>query len=127
MILTHSLKVCLAVAPCDLRKSSDGLAAVVRWVLGEDPLPRKAFVFANRSRDRGKLLCRDGTGLREPARRLERGRFRWLGAAQSGKRKMALEPAALDMLPDGIDLRGGDAPRVVRAERKMLGRARVSP
>ncbi len=107
MILTHSLQVCLAVEPCDLRKSFDSLAAVVRLALGEDPLSRKVFVFANRSRDRVKLLCRDGTGLWVLAKRLERGRFRWPKAAESGARKMALEPAALDMLPDGIDLRDG--------------------
>jgi hypothetical protein len=65
MILTHSLKVCLAVEPCDLRKSFDSPAAVVRGVLGEDPLSRKVFVFANRSRDRVKLLYWDGSGLWE--------------------------------------------------------------
>ena len=107
MILTHSLKVCLAVEPCDLRKSFDSLAAVVRGVLGEDPLSRKVFVFANRSRDRVKLLYWDGTGLWILAKRLERGRFRWPSSAQSGARKIALEPAALDMLLNGIDLRDG--------------------
>ena len=107
MILTHSLKVCLAVEPCDLRKSFDSLAAVVRGVLGEDPLSRKVFVFANRSRDRVKLLYWDGSGLWVLAKRLERGRFRWPASAASGARKMALEPAALDMLLNGIDLRDG--------------------
>ena len=107
MILTHSLRVCLAVAPCDLRKSFDSLAAVVRGALGEDPLSRKVFVFANRKRDRVKLLYWDGTGLWVLAKRLERGRFRWPRGAQPGARKMALEPAALDMLLNGIDLRDG--------------------
>ena len=48
MILTHSIKVCLAVAPCDLRKSFDTLSAVVREQLREDPLSQKVFVFMNR-------------------------------------------------------------------------------
>ena len=107
MILTHSLKVCLAVEPCDLRKSFDSLAAVVRGVLGEDPLSRKVFVFANRPRDRVKLLYWDGTGLWVLAKRLERGRFRWPASCGPGARKLALEPAALDMLLNGIDLREG--------------------
>lgn len=58
MILTHSLKVCLAVEPCDLRKSFDSLAAVVRLALGEDPLSRKVFVFANRSARPQARPCR---------------------------------------------------------------------
>lgn len=107
MILTHSLKVCLALEPCDLRKSFDSLAAVVRLALGEDPLSRKVFVFANRSRDRIKLLYWDGTGLWVLAKRLERGRFRWPRGVDPGAHKMALEPAALDMLLNGIDLRDG--------------------
>jgi hypothetical protein len=38
MILTHSVKVCLATRPCDLRKSFDTLSIVVRDdELREDP------------------------------------------------------------------------------------------
>lgn len=63
MILTHSVKVCLATRPCDLRKSFDTLSVVVREELREDPLSRKVFVFLNRGGDRIKLLYSDGSGL----------------------------------------------------------------
>jgi transposase len=63
MILTHSVKVCLATRPCDLRKSFDTLSVVVREELREDPLSRKVFVFLNRGGDRIKLLYWDGSGL----------------------------------------------------------------
>ena len=71
MILTHSLKVCLATRPCDLRKSFDTLSVVVSEELREDPLSRKLFVFLNRNCDRVKLLYWDGTGLWVLAKRLE--------------------------------------------------------
>jgi hypothetical protein len=45
MILTHSVKVCLATQPCDLRKSFEGLSAVVRVQIKEDPQSRTDFVF----------------------------------------------------------------------------------
>jgi transposase len=106
MILTHSLKVCLAVEPCDLRKSFDTLSAVVSGQLGEDPLSRKVFVFLNRNRDRAKLLYWDGTGLWVMAKRLEKGRFSRPAAAGGGA-KVALKPEAFEMLLCGIDLRDG--------------------
>ena len=72
MILTHSVKVCLAARPCDLRKSFDTLSVVVRDELREDPLSRKVFVFLNRQCDRVKLLYWDGTGIWILAKRLEK-------------------------------------------------------
>ena len=41
MILTHSVKVCLATQPCDLRKSFDTLSVLVEQQLCDDPLSSK--------------------------------------------------------------------------------------
>ena len=115
MILTHSLKVCLAVEPCDLRKSFDSLAAVVRQALGEDPLSRKVFVFANRPRDRVKLLYWDGTGLVMAYKRLEEHSFTW-PAVKDGL--MLMNHAQFEALFAGLDWRrvravGAKAPEAV--------------
>ena len=107
MILTHSIKVCLATVPCDLRKSFDTLSTVVREQLGEDPLSRKVFVFLNRGCDRVKLLYWDGTGLWILAKRLERGRFCHPRTLSGKNGKLALKPEALEMLLSGIDLKDG--------------------
>jgi transposase len=107
MILTHSVKVCLATQPCDLRKSFDTLSVVVREELREDPLSRKVFVFLNRQGDRVKLLYWDGTGLWILTKRLERGKFCRPRAAANGEAKLALKPGALEMLLSGIDLKDG--------------------
>jgi transposase len=107
MILTHSVKVCLATRPCDLRKSFDTLSVVVRDELREDPLSRKVFVFLNRQCDRVKLLYWDGTGIWILAKRLERGRFCRPRPLTDGEFKLALKPEALEMLLSGIDLKHG--------------------
>ena len=105
MILTHSVKVCLATRPCDLRKSFDTLSVVVRDELREDPLSRKVFVFLNRQCDRVKLLYWDGTGIWISAKRLEKGRFCRPLPLTDGELKLTLKPEALEMLLSGIDLK----------------------
>ena len=107
MILTHSVKVCLATEPCDLRKSFDSLSVIVREQLREDPLSRKVFVFINKAGNRIKLLYWDGTGLWVMAKRLERGRFSRPKGLSATVGKLALKPEALEMLLSGIDLKNG--------------------
>jgi hypothetical protein len=66
---TGGLKVFVAVAPCDLRKSFSGLQALVSERLGEDLRQGALFVFTNRRHTRLKILYWDGTeeeeGIRE--------------------------------------------------------------
>lgn len=101
-----SLKVFVAVEPCDLRKSFNGLEGLVRERLGEDPRGGALFVFTNRSHTRLKILHWDGTGLWVSVKRLEKGTFAWPKPGQVGGVKLKLAPEALAMLSDGIDLRG---------------------
>jgi transposase len=61
-------------------------------------------VFANRSRNRIKILCFDGTGCWVSTKRLEQGTFSWPKALN--KTKLPLKPEALGLLLDGFDLRG---------------------
>jgi transposase len=58
-----SLKVMVALEPCDMRKGFNGLHALVTERLGEDPRAGALFVFINRRHTRLKILCWDGTGL----------------------------------------------------------------
>jgi transposase len=58
-----SLKVFVAVEPCDLRKGFNGLHGLVTEKLKEDPRQGSLFVFSNRRHTRIKILCWDGTGL----------------------------------------------------------------
>ena len=61
--------------PVDMRKSYDGLYAVTRQGLGQDPLSGRLFVFINRRATQMKVLYWDRTGFCVWAKRLEAGRF----------------------------------------------------
>ena len=105
MIFTRGLRVCLAVAPVDLRRSFEGLALLVREALGEDERSSQIFVFSNQRRNRIRLLYWDGTGLWILSKRLEAGCFSWPKVPDSAA-KIKLRAEALEMLLSGIDLKG---------------------
>lgn len=86
--------------PVDMRKSFDGLIAVVQSVLVEDPLSGTLFVFFNRRGNFLKLIAWDRTGYCLFAKRLERGRFQ----LPSGDAKQELSDRAFELILDGIVL-----------------------
>ena len=102
-----SLRVYVALEPCDMRKSYNGLSTVVREQLQDDPLSGAAFLFTNKRRNLIKILLWDGTGFWVVMKRLEKGTFSWPKSLDTKSRKLALKPTALAMLADGIDLRDG--------------------
>ena len=103
---TGSLKVFVAVEPCDMRKSFNGLHSLASERLQEDPRSGSLFVFSNRRHTRLKILYWDGTGLWVMVKRLEKGTFSWPQNVEPGITKMKLTPEALAMLTDGVELRG---------------------
>lgn len=110
--LPPGARVWLAAGVTDLRKGFDGLAAIVKATLAEDPYSGHLFAFRGRCGDRLKVLWYDGDGLCLFAKRLERGKFVW-PRATSGV--VSLSPAQLSMLLEGIDWR-----RVERTQRPEL-------
>ena len=60
--LPPAIRIWLSTRPADLRKSFDGLAALVRDGLRGDPLSGDIFVFRNKSADRIKLLLWEEDG-----------------------------------------------------------------
>lgn len=103
---TGGLRVFVALEPCDLRKSFEGLAALVAGQLAEDVRSGALFVFTNRKHTRLKILYWDGTGLWVLTKRLEAGTFAWPRSVEPGATKLRLRPEALAMLTDGVELRG---------------------
>jgi transposase len=75
--LTPQSRVFLAREPADFRRGIDGLAALCRQRLGEDPMAGSIFVFRNRRGTSLKLLCYDGQGFWLCQKRLSQGRLVW--------------------------------------------------
>jgi transposase len=101
-------RVFLCTLPTDMRKSFDTLAALVQTHLGQDALSGDLFVFRSRRGDRLKLLYWDQDGYALWYKRLETGSFvlpqpdgQRLTVGEHG---LALRPAELTMLLDGVDL-----------------------
>lgn len=77
MITFLNKRIYLACGHTDMRKSINGLAAIVESSFKLDPFDAAVFVFCNRSRDRLKILEWDGDGFWLYFKRLEKGRFKW--------------------------------------------------
>lgn len=75
--VTPHMRILLAVAPVDFRKGIDGLAAICRKKLRQDPFAGHLFVFRNKKGTAIKLLLYDGQGFWLCQKRLSQGRFSW--------------------------------------------------
>jgi transposase len=105
------VRVLVASKPVDFRKGMDGLAALARETLGQDPFSGTVLVFRAKRADRVKLLLWDGTGLMLVSKRLEQGGFRWPPVMNG---LMRLSPAQLAALLEGLDWSRVHVPRILR-------------
>lgn len=69
------IRVHLYGQPVDMRKSFDGLYALTRQELKQDPLSGELFAFINRRATQLKVLYFDRSGFCLWSKRLESGRF----------------------------------------------------
>jgi transposase len=104
MHLPASVRVYLCLTPCDMRKSFDGLHALVREHLELDAFAGHLFVFASRRRDRLKILYWDRDGFALWSKRLEEGTYAMPVAATAGACRQEITAQELGALLSGIDL-----------------------
>jgi len=86
--------VYLCCGHTDMRKSINGLMALVSGSFALDPFAEALFVFCNRRRDRIKTLEWDTDGFWLYFKRLERGHFRWPGVGESKTMTLTSEELA---------------------------------
>jgi len=97
----------------DMRKSIDGLRAIVEGILKLDSRNHSLFLFCGRRCDRIKALIWDGDGYVLLYKRLdvENGRYRW-PRDKSEARNMTGQQ--FDWLMSGIDIEQPSAIRIKR-------------
>jgi transposase len=102
LTLSPAVRVYVATGTTDLRRSIDGLAALVRERFDQDPLSGHLFLFRNRRGDRLKILVWDRSGFWVLYKRLEEGTFAWPAEAEGAPVEM--RSADLLLLLSGVDL-----------------------
>lgn len=101
--LPASVRVYLCLSPTDMRRSFDGLHALVRDHLELDAFAGHLYLLANRRRDRLKILYWDQDGFAVWAKRLERGVF-VIPSGNPGCNRIEITTEELGALLSGIDL-----------------------
>lgn len=99
--LGAATRIYVATGATDMRLGFDGLYALVVGQLQQDPQTGHLFLFANKRRDRMKILFFDGFSVWVCARRMEQGRLHW-PSCEEGRMQLSREEFAL--LIGGIDL-----------------------
>jgi transposase len=102
LTLPPSVRIYVATGSSDLRRSIDGLSALVRDQFGADPFSGHLFLFRNRRGDRLKILVWDRSGFWVMYKRLERGTFSWPPAKDGAP--VELGATELMMVLGGIDV-----------------------
>jgi transposase len=103
MHLPASVRVYLCASSCDMRKSFDGLHALVTQSMELDAFAGHLFVFGNRRRDRIKILYWDRDGFAVWAKRLEEGTYA-MPFGETAEKRREITAAELGAILSGIDL-----------------------
>lgn len=99
MLDRSSGKIFFYTAPMDMRRSIDGLSAVVSERLSLEPYDGRLYVFCNRARDKLKILYWDRNGFCLWYKRLEKERFQ---VCLTGETVM-IDSQQLRWILDGLD------------------------
>lgn len=105
LLMPPAVKIYMATKPADMRRSFDGLLALIERDFGPrfDPFSGHLFLFRNRRGDSVKIIFWDRGGFWILYRRLEKGSFK-LPAGDGVA--VEIESGDLALLLEGIDLAG---------------------
>lgn len=115
--LSPSVRIFVCTKPVDMRRSFDGLFALVQSMLQQDPFSGHLFLFRSRRADFIKVLWWDVDGFAIFMKRLEVGVFRFpeVRFVDGKYEPIEIERADLLMLLEGIDT--GSVKRLKRYRR----------
>ena len=96
------IRVYLYGQPADMRCSFDGLQALTRHAMGQDPLNGSLYVFVNRRGAQVRVLYFDRSGFAMWQKRLEVDKFPW--PKKHTELVVQLTPEQFSWLLDGYDV-----------------------
>ena len=100
------VRIFLCTTPTNMNYSFDRLMGRAQEIFDQDPCSGHLFLFLNRSRNRMKILFWDRDGFCIWYKRLERGTFQLLAAANDDE-GIELDYKQLVRLLGGLDLQTG--------------------
>lgn len=104
LTLPSSIRILVSSGTTDLRKSFDGLSALVTSQFEHDPLDGNLYVFHNRRRNQVRVLFWDRTGFMIIGKKLARGTFHFLRSEGHDGPYIEMDSAELSLVMEGIDL-----------------------
>ena len=104
----------ILVGYTDMRRSIDGLAAIVQQAFKLDPCSRSLYLFCGRRSDRLKALFWEGDGWILLYKRLETGRFQWPRKESEAR---LITPQQLRWLLEGLSV---EQPKALRGVDSVL-------
>lgn len=111
--ITRAINIYIITGHTDMRRSIDGLYAIIMDLLQEEPNERSIYLFCGKRCDRIKILLRESDGYVLLYKRLNKnvkGRFRWPRNANEVK---SITWQQLDWLMSGLDI---EQPKALRIE-----------
>lgn len=103
MNIPENTPVFLACGDTDMRKSINGLSAVVENSFRLDPFEPVLFVFCNRQRNRLKILTWEDNGFWLHFKRLERGHFKWPISGEEATMTLSFEELSHLIKSPGVE------------------------
>lgn len=111
----EDVRIFIACGQTDMRKSIDGLAAIVSQTFKLDPFQNALYLFCGRRRDRVKALYWEGDGFLLLYKRLVNGSFQW---PRSDDEAREITPQQYRWLLEGLSV---DQKKVIQnIERKRV-------
>ena len=101
--VTPGRRIWLCTQPTDMRRSFDGLSAMVKQHLDENPLSGHWFAFVNRRQTQIKVLTFEEGGYCVWSKRLEQGQFAALGRTPEGAKRALCHTEFLALL-EGVEI-----------------------
>lgn len=120
LTLPAGVRMFVATQPVDLRKSYDGLSAMVEGTFGRSARSGDLYVFINRRANQVRILFWDRDGYCIVMKRLEAGTFRRV-VGPEGQLLVEIDAGELAMLLEGID-----APVIKRRKRYRMTSAELA-